>query len=500
MKKSDEQLIQETQRDILAETEKILGKRHEDFNKEEREFSLLSFMLENKMKSDKLAAAGDTHFHMTWNEFVALILKNGFKLQDAWSYDKEEKKAQLNFFTSPEQILKTGNEPYDVLAMFERDGMLIVATSFGDHVNGGNLYYERELKQGIDYLYDIKSLSSYGLFAKNKLQGHYDIREGLMVHIRELEEKTNAIPIWEVSDPHPWVFSYVDEKIISENDNSYKLYDKVRKERLSASSETIKNMCSVQTGDSIVLKSGTYKNNGIRIVDLSKVKISKIEENVFEDCPNLQKIIIDSNVKIPSNMIKNCPNLISLIVHGVEIPLNHGNIIDNSLTGIDEIISREKMYKNEDYIDDISFIKSRLEILYRQAIKENKLDLLEALTAVKESADDEHGYLTMRLDNIEYNKSYFGGEFKKTIKDTHESESLTTKEFIDIIDNMISDVINGKIKKITILSNITGDMEWETESKQAKMIREDIEKIEQEISDITTENIPAIQSHTEEIR
>lgn len=483
MKRKDEKLIKETQRDILAETEEKLGKRHEEFSEAEQAFALFEFIRENEIKQNRLANAGDTNFRMSWNSFLELILNNGFKMQDAWAYDKEGNIAQMKMFKKPGELIKKGGEPYDILATFTRDGMLIVATSYDDRINGGNIYYERELKEGIR-LSDIRSKSSFGMFTDKKFQGSYDIREGLMVHIRELEEKTNAIPIWEVPDPRPWLISYVDEKLISGQKNSYDLYGQLRKERISNAQEALRNMCSTISGDSIILRAGTYSNNEISTIDLSKVKISKIEDGAFIDCPKLEKIIIDSDVRIPSGMIENCPNLKSLIVHGIEIPLNNGKVADNTLTGIDELISQEKTYKDKEYLDDILAIQSRLEVLYKQSVKENKLDLLEALSTIKENINDEDEHIKISVDGVDYIPDFVGNGYKKYSKN-EPTERITTEEFIKVIDDIISDSINGKIKEVNLSSNATGRIQWEDEGKQAKMIREDIEKISREITGLT---------------
>lgn len=484
MKRKDEKLIKETRRDFLAETEEKLGKRHEDFTEAEQAFSLFNFMMENERKNNILDNAGDTSFRTPWNKFIAMLINNGFEFQNAWSYDKDGLNPKLQVFTKPEELMKDGSEPYDVLIMFARDGMLLVATSYGDHINGGHLYYERELKEGVG-LYDIKSLSSFGMFADRKFHGYYDIREALMVHVRELEEKSTAMPIWEDKDPRPWILSYVDEKIISNGPDSHNTYNKTINDRIKEASPAIRTMCAAFIDEPITLEAGTYKNSDITKVDLSKVNIAKIEEGAFEKCPNLKQIVIDSDVKVPTQMIKNCPSLESLIVHGVEIPLQNGQVLDNSLTGIIAKLSQDDSYKDSEYLKDITLIQSRLQTLYTQEMKEHKLDILEMLVNVRDNAETEK-YLRVNVPNlVELSKYYGSDEFRQYNRDEYSGTTITAKEFKTKVNEIIAGVISGQIKELSLGTDSMQKYEWTVESKQAKLIREDVEKIAQEIGSLT---------------
>lgn len=116
--------------DPMAEWEKITGK-HYSQNNEIENLVMLSFVAAiNKRKSTQLKASKDTHFGIKFDEFIDLMIENGFQI----GYQGEYKSSSTSTQFEREVIL------YD-----KENGFIVYTNSFaGDGLNSAKLYGEIE--------------------------------------------------------------------------------------------------------------------------------------------------------------------------------------------------------------------------------------------------------------------------------------------------------------------------------------------------------------------
>lgn len=317
------------QTDPLLQAEKLFNKDYKDFNEEEMKASMFGFMLNNKIKEEVLKEVNDTYFSMKWKDFINLIEKNGFDLQNTWEY-------------------KIDN--VNTAVVYEKDGIVLIATSFGESVNGGSIYAEVEVKEGKS-LFDIPNCSfGYYNLEENKAYLHYDIREGLFNFINNIEKIGTILPRMESTRNQLWMATAEDERKIG---NRYDKYDKVREKRILESNEKLKEVLSAYIKEPQVVRQNTYNNLDIHTINIVG-NTSKIESEAICNCPNLTKINISSNVKVPVDMVNNCPNLQTIIVNGKTI-FEKSNL-DQNIDTLDNIINkltdkeRNISYDNSDHI------------------------------------------------------------------------------------------------------------------------------------------------------
>lgn len=64
----------------IATAENLIGKRHDDWNIETEGIVALGLaMLSNQAKEEHLKSIGDTHFSITWQDFIEIARAYGFK-------------------------------------------------------------------------------------------------------------------------------------------------------------------------------------------------------------------------------------------------------------------------------------------------------------------------------------------------------------------------------------------------------------------------------------
>lgn len=456
MKADDKTISSVLGKDSLAETEEILGKRHEEFTEDEKMGAFFKFLLDNEMKKEVLKSANDTYFSMSWDELISLLEENGFKLQSNWQYIAFERKENA--------------------VIYEKDGFLLFATSSDGRVNGGNIYAEIELRDG-KRLYDIDRLSG-GYFdgSRNHAAVYYDIREGLMNFIKQVNETGVVLPIWETKEPRPWVITFEETQ---KNDGKYDEYDKIRVQRISESSERIKALCSPLIDEAFILRSNTYSNLDLKYVNLTS-NISKIESGVFVNCPNLEEIIIKSDVKVPIDMISNCPNLKRLVVHGVEIPLENGHVKDNSLTGIIDGFKKQ----NEDIekmVGQIQEKKTQLTTLLERCKRQNKDNIINQILDIK-SKVQEGKYEDIELSSPNFSIEEWFGELEVRMESglfKGKTVNKSDKQILKMLDDLIEDIENDKIDTVKVNRKSMNVI-----NEQAKLLQESIDKINDKLQEL----------------
>lgn len=443
--------------DMIQRKEDKLKKRHEDFSQKEQTETLLDFVKFNKIKENILKNAKDTYMAMPWSEFINLIEAEGFEKQSQWDYTSFNDKSTATIYT--------------------KGGMILFATSTGkqEHVNSGHLYIQAQLKEGLSSS-DIKSFQSGGYFdcKNNKLEMSYDIREGLINHIREVEEKCNILPIFEHKQSL-WFSTYEDEKRIGEK---WKQYDEVNEKRILEAGEKVKTICSVMIDEPFVLKSGMYKDTDLTCVVIEG-NVLEIEPGAFEDCPKLKEIIIKSDVLVQPDVFINCPNLQKVIVQGIEIEVKSGNIKDNSLTGLIEAFRNEK--DSEKAIKEATNKLNKLSYLLEKCAEDNKNDMINLLEELKKQISQGGEFVGLRIDGF-VNMGTSFVDNKVWIYKYNGSNNIDSSINPDnIIDEAIEKIKNGEINKINVKLQNTSYEDYEIQNEQYKLIKKGIDSLKQSI-------------------
>lgn len=454
----DNNLINEVlKHDSLASSEKILGKSYKDFNEDEQKFSLAQAMLENKVKENILKESKDTYFTIPWNDFINLLEKQGFKLQQEWTYNSFNEKNSA--------------------VVYKNEGMLIIATATSNNkmLNSGTLYTELELKNDINWG-DLKTFQSGGFYdvERKHLYSSYDVREGLINHINEIKEKATILPLFETNRNYLWFATHEDEKKITDHNG----YNDLRIKRIKESTDEVKALCSKYIDEPFILKENTYLDSDIKYVNLTG-NIKAIESGVFKNCKNLLEINIESDVKTPLDMIQNCPNLQKLTVHGVDIPLQNGIIKDNSLTGIIEGFKKEADDSKE-FINSLLDKKDRLSKSLENKRLDNKLNMGINVMKLEEEIQNGATDYALKVDGL-FNIKDFG--FGLMISDDNGNEISNDKLF-DLLDDLVEKINEGEIPECKIRFKHKSYQTFCIDDKEAKLISQSIDEIDKKLSEL----------------
>lgn len=247
--KIDGQMNDKLNRDPIAEVEKVLGKNHSEFNREESQMMLANAFLANYRKADYLKGLGDTHFGMSWNEFIEIIQSYGFK--EGHKYDFEH----------------SNGEYIDEAALYyhPEKGLVIWATSYFNKssVNGGTLYGQLTTNEKVEYVIEknemfnteykrlkmtdslqksMNSLNncSHGAFIniEQGIEFSLDVREGL---INKIEAIGNGglefVKQWN-QKTFLWLLDFNEEKSAYDR-------DEINKEKISKCPEELQQIVKV---------------------------------------------------------------------------------------------------------------------------------------------------------------------------------------------------------------------------------------------------------------
>lgn len=193
--------------DSIAETEKLVGKKHySEFNELEQGMMLLNFIEHNRQKENILKSANDTYFNMSWDYFINLIKEHGFVeglTYDFKHYQEKDRTERAIIYYHPSK------------------GLVIWATSYGNitSVNGGTMYGEIKFDETNTELWKVLSGCSHGHSGEGFRHFSKDIREGLIHTINKIDNKCEFSQKWNKRQ-FLWFCDYTDEKTPGYDHNS----------------------------------------------------------------------------------------------------------------------------------------------------------------------------------------------------------------------------------------------------------------------------------------
>lgn len=125
--------------DPVATAEALIGKRHEDWDVETDVMPALELArLTHELKRKHLKDIGDTHFDITWQDFIEITRAYGFKcgfcqnfIGTGWSDEK-------------------GIEEEEIIFFHEEKGLILHAESLdGKYVNSAKVYGEIKINEAL---------------------------------------------------------------------------------------------------------------------------------------------------------------------------------------------------------------------------------------------------------------------------------------------------------------------------------------------------------------
>ncbi len=206
--------------DGLALAEKITGVSYKGCELTQS-LGMSLFFTNNKIKKENLQKLGDTHFGMTFDDFISLIESKGF----IKVYEEE--------FPNPHSDEKVIMEK---LVVYWKDGILLDATSHWDNLNGGSIHFNWEPKPNLEKYTALNGCSNgpiiigktepkpyFNKFTNetemrteniysNARDGSYDVREGLFLKISDLQEQGKFVSPW-IEPPFLYLVNYNENKV-----------------------------------------------------------------------------------------------------------------------------------------------------------------------------------------------------------------------------------------------------------------------------------------------
>ena len=211
--------------DPIATAETLLGKRHEDWDTKTDGMAALGLaMMANQRKAEYLESIGDTHFGITWIDFIEIVKAYGFK------------SGYCQKFTGTAWSGK-GVEEKEIIFFHEEKGLILYAESYdGKSVNKANVYGEVKIGDKLEKN-QCEALNgcSYGGNKNGTMYFNVDVREGLRFHLDALSEAFEFSKSWS-KVPFLWFLSYMD----TENENYN--YEKINKQKIDASTPEVRKI------------------------------------------------------------------------------------------------------------------------------------------------------------------------------------------------------------------------------------------------------------------
>jgi len=189
-------------RDTLAEAEKILGT-----GDHATKLGIALMQQVSRDKEDALSVLGDTHFNMLYDECVRVLERAGFE--------------KIYHETHGES-----NDVYEI--WWHAAGLLLTSESYTGgkrNVNMIQVYYNW-VPTSLDNAHQCTSSGGYDAMADGTMvwAGHYDGREGLLTHLKQLREHGHFLPNW-FHQPFLWLLNYSETK---KKDYDYKAINKLK--------------------------------------------------------------------------------------------------------------------------------------------------------------------------------------------------------------------------------------------------------------------------------
>ena len=212
--------------DPIATAETLIGKRHDDWNIETEGMAALGLaMLSNQAKKEHLKSIGDTHFGITWQDFIEIAKAYGFKCGfcqkftgTGWSDE--------------------GIEEEEIIFFHEEKGLILHAESFdGKSVNSARVYGEVKLNDGKleRCQWDALNGCSHGGNGNGTMYFDVDVREGFRFHLDAVSEAFELSTSWS-KVPFLWFLNYMDTK-----DENYS-YEKINEQKIAACTPEVRKI------------------------------------------------------------------------------------------------------------------------------------------------------------------------------------------------------------------------------------------------------------------
>lgn len=211
--------------DPVAATENLLGKRHEDWNMETDGYAALGIaMATSKIKADHLKSIGDTHFGITWIDFIEIAKAYGFKS----SYCQK--------FTGTGWSDK-GVEEEEIIFYHEEKGLILHAESYdGKSVSSAKVYGEVKIGDKLEKnQWEALNGCSHGGNGNGTMHFDVDVREGFRFHLDALSEVFEFSKSWS-KVPFLWFLNYMDTK-----DENYS-YKEINKQKINACTPEVRKI------------------------------------------------------------------------------------------------------------------------------------------------------------------------------------------------------------------------------------------------------------------
>lgn len=211
--------------DPIATAETLLGKRHEDWDTKTDGMAALGLaMMTNQKKAEHLKSIGDTHFGITWIDFIEIAKAYGFK------------SGYCQKFTGTGWSDK-GVEEEEIIFFHEEKGLILHAESFDrKSVNSATVYGEVKIGDKLEKnQWEALNGCSHGGNGNGTMFFDVDVREGFRFHLDALSEAFEFSKSWS-KVPFLWFLNYMDTK------NENYSYEKINKQKIDASTPEVRKI------------------------------------------------------------------------------------------------------------------------------------------------------------------------------------------------------------------------------------------------------------------
>lgn len=203
--------------DPIATAETLIGKRHENWDTETDAMAALGLAIAtNQAKANHLQSIGDTHFGITWIDFVEIAKAYGFKC------------GYCEKFTGTGWSDK-GVEEEEIIFFHEEKGLILHAESYdGKSVNSAKVYGEVKIGDKLEKnQWEALNGCSHSGHKNGTMSFDVDVREGFRFHLDALSEAFEFSKSWSTV-PFLWFLNYMDTK-----DKNYS-YKKINEQKIDA--------------------------------------------------------------------------------------------------------------------------------------------------------------------------------------------------------------------------------------------------------------------------
>lgn len=172
--------------DSVSNFEKQIGKRYKEWTESEQLQFLKQAVVNNQLSQTYLKSIGDTHYEITWKDFLILCEKQGFEI----AYRRDF----LDDQCGPKNLEE------EVVLIHKEKGFVLYANSIDSKkiVNNATLYGEIRIKEDVDKEEANKALYGYSHFDTEygTEEIHLDVRNGMVARLSQLDGKYEYVTPW----------------------------------------------------------------------------------------------------------------------------------------------------------------------------------------------------------------------------------------------------------------------------------------------------------------